>query len=203
MTWHDSLNSTLGASWSKQISFALCLAPAAIMAWTGLHSGLSPAFRELAVHRTGEWTLKFLLLTLAVTPLRQFAGLSNFIRFRRMLGLFSFFYGCLHFLTWRSLHPVPGVEQVSVWNLRLAFLGFVLMIPLAATSTAASIRWLGGKRWRLIHSLIYGSAILGYIHYSGLARSGILKQIILAMVMAFLLIVRLRHARPSNGQTFT
>jgi sulfoxide reductase heme-binding subunit YedZ len=187
----DSLNSMLEARWTKPLIFALCLAPGLVMAWSGLRFGLGTDIIQVAVRRTGEWTLKLLILTLAVTPLRRLTGLSNLIRFRRMLGLFAFFYGCLHLFAWKVMHHMPRIGQFSAWNLRLAFVAFVLMIPLAVTSTASSIQWLGGKRWRLLHSLIYASAILGYVHYCAITESSPAGPVALGGVLVSLLILRL------------
>jgi sulfoxide reductase heme-binding subunit YedZ len=88
------------------------------MAWSGLRFGLGTDIIQVAVRRTGEWTLKLLILTLAVTPLRRLTGLSNLIQFRRMLGLFAFFYGCLHLFAWKVMHHLPRIGQFSAWNLR-------------------------------------------------------------------------------------
>ena len=189
--WRDSLNSLLGARWSKPLVFALFLTPGAVMAWSGVRSGLSPDFIRVAVKHTGEWTLKLLTFTLAITPLRRLTRLSNLIHFRRVLGLFAFFYGCLHLFAWRLTHHLAGAERFNAWNLRLAFVAFALMIPLAFTSTAASIQWLGGKRWRMLHSLIYASAILGYVHYCAIAKSSASGPAAVGAVLASLLIVRL------------
>lgn len=197
--WRDSLNSLLGTRWSKPLIFALCLVPAVVATGTGVRSGLTPDFVRAAVRHTGEWTLKLLIVTLAVTPLRRWGGLSNLIHFRRMLGLFAFFYGCLHLLAWKLTHHLPGVEQFKVWNLRLAFVAFVLMIPLALTSTAASIQWLGGRGWRTLHSLIYASAILGYVHYCTITESGVAEPVAVGALLASLLIIRLVLLRTRSG----
>lgn len=189
--WHDSLNSQLGRPCCKPVIFALCLLPAVALAWSGVRSGLGPDLIDDAVRHTGEWTLKFLILTLAVTPLRRWAGLSNLIQFRRMLGLFAFFYGCLHLFAWKFTHHLPIGERFNAWNLRLAFVALLLMLPLAITSTAASIQWLGGKRWRSLHSLIYASAILGFLHYWGIMKSSTAERFAVGAVLLFLLAVRL------------
>ena len=188
--WRDSLESILGASYSKPLIFAFCSTPAIVLTWGGVRSGLDPEFTEAAVRHTGEWTLKLLILTLAVTPLRRLTGLSSLIQFRRMLGLFAFSYGCLHVLAWQLTHHLPGVAQFKAWNLRLAFLALVLMIPLAVTSTAGSIQRLGSRRWRMLHTLIYVSTILGYVHYCGIGKSGMAKATTVGGILAVLLILR-------------
>src|SRR5215469_17168432 len=113
--WRDSLDSILGASYSKPLIFAFCSTPAIVLTWGGVRSGLDPEFTEAAVRHTGEWTLKLLILTLAVTPLRRFTRLSNLIQFRRMLGLFAFFYGCLHLFAWKFTHHLAVVERFNAW----------------------------------------------------------------------------------------
>jgi sulfoxide reductase heme-binding subunit YedZ len=189
--WRDFLDPIRGASWSKPVIFVLCLVPAVVLTSTGVRSGLGPDFTHTAVRRTGEWTLKLLILTLAVTPLRRFTGLSNLIQFRRIFGLFAFFYGCLHLFAWKLTHHLPGVGHFSAWNLRLAFVALVLMIPLAVTSTAACMRWLGGKRWRKLHRLIYASAVLSYVHYCTIAESSTAEPVAVGAILTLLLMVRL------------
>ncbi|HUJ82741.1 MAG TPA: protein-methionine-sulfoxide reductase heme-binding subunit MsrQ, partial [Candidatus Acidoferrales bacterium] len=150
--------------------FALCLVPAGLLVWQGLHHGLGANPIERITHATGDWTLRFLIIALAVTPLRKLLRVPELIRFRRMFGLFAFFYGCLHFITYIWLDKffdfaemLKDVEKRRF--ITLGFTAFVLMIPLALTSTAGWIRRLGGKRWQMIHRAIYFSAIAGVIHY--------------------------------------
>ena len=143
MMWRDSLNSAIRAKWAMSLVLALCFVPAIRLVCQRLFPAAGANLSDIALRRTGDWTLNFLVLTLAVTPLRQFLGLQDLIRFRRMLGLCSFFYACLHLLMWKTAHHASDVARFNVWNLRVAFTGFLLMIPLAATSTAGSIQRLG------------------------------------------------------------
>jgi sulfoxide reductase heme-binding subunit YedZ len=159
--------------------------------------GINPV--ETLQHTTGDWTLNFLVFTLAVTPLRKTFKLPELIRFRRMLGLFAFFYATLHFLTY--LGPDQSFNFSGMWDdvakrkfVTVGFTALVLMIPLAATSTAGMIRRLGGKRWQALHRLVYVSAILGVIHYYWLVKSDVRKPLIYGGWVAILLLWRVWDA---------
>lgn len=193
--------------WLKPPAFFLALLPLAVLiaqafssqfdlgpwlARLGLEQDLGANPVEFVQHATGDATLIFLCLTLAVTPLRRLTGQPWLIKFRRMLGLFAFFYGCLHFLTY--LWPdqqfnLAGMMKDVVKRpfITVGFTGFVLMIPLALTSTAGSIRRLGGKRWQKLHRLVYVSAIAGVVHYLWLVKSDIRKPLTYGAVVAVLL----------------
>ena len=161
----DSLRPLLPSRWSKvadlsDFPFAARLSGLARLSRPS--STANPV--EFVQHFTGDWTLRFLLITLSVTPLRKLLNLPDLIRFRRMLGLFAFFYVCLHFLTY--LWPDQGFDLAGMWKdvakrpfITVGFLGFVLLIPLALTSTKGWIRRLGGKRWQALHRLIYVIAL--------------------------------------------
>src|SRR5205823_12745300 len=130
----------------------------------------------------GDWTLRFLLATLAITPARKLLHLPSLIKFRRMLGLFAFFYACLHFTTYIWLDKFFNVHEMLVdvakrKFITVGFTAFVLLIPLAVTSTAGWIRRLGGKRWQTLHRLVYVSAICGVIHYLWLVKADIRKPL--------------------------
>ena len=151
---------------------------------------------EFITHATGDWTIRFLVITLAITPLRKILRLPQLIRFRRMLGLFAFFYAFLHFSTWIGLDKF--FDWSEMWKdvlkrrfITVGFTAFVLMIPLAITSTAGMIRRLGGKRWQMLHRAIYVSAILGVIHYYWLVKSDVRKPLLYASLVAILLAYRL------------
>ncbi|MBV9625335.1 MAG: sulfoxide reductase heme-binding subunit YedZ, partial [Acidobacteria bacterium] len=151
---------------------------------------------EKITHATGDWTLRFLLITLAITPLRKSLGMPALIKFRRMLGLFAFFYGGLHFLTYIWLDKFFDVREMLADIAKRKFItvgltAFVLLIPLAVTSTAGWIRRLGGKRWRTLHRLIYFSAVAGVVHYLWLVKADIRKPIIYGSILALLLSYRL------------
>ncbi len=195
----------LTSRWAKALMFALCLAPLALLGLRGLNQKLGANPIEFITHATGEWTLRLLLITLTITPLRKLAGLPELIRFRRMVGLFAFFYGSLHLTTYLWLDKFFDWQEIlkDVAKRRfitVGFLAFVLMLPLAATSTAASIRWLGGARWRRLHQLVYVSAVAGVIHYYWLVKSDIRGPLfyaaIAAVLLAYRLVVKLRGLTP-------
>lgn len=186
----------LSNKWLKLPVFLLCLAPIATVAWRALHHDLTANPIEFITHATGDWTLRFLVITLAVTPLRNLLGLPELIRFRRMLGLFAFFYACLHFTTYIWLDKFFDLSEV--WKdvvkrrfITVGFAAFLMLIPLAITSTAGWIRRLGGKRWQALHRLIYFSAILAVIHYYWLVKSAVLRPLTYAAIVALLLLVRI------------
>ncbi len=195
----------LTSRWAKALLFALCLAPLALLGLRGLNQKLGANPIEFITHATGEWTLRLLLITLTITPLRKLAGLPELIRFRRMVGLFAFFYGSLHLSTYLWLDKFFDWQEIlkDVAKRRfitVGFLAFVLMLPLAATSPAASIRWLGGARWRRLHQLVYVSAVAGVIHYYWLVKSDIRGPLfyaaIAAVLLAYRLVVKLRGLTP-------
>ena len=151
---------------------------------------------EFYQHATGDWTLRFLIFTLAISPVRKLLNVPELIRFRRMLGLFAFFYVCLHFLTY--IGPDQSFSLPGMWQdvakrryITVGFLGFLLLIPLAFTSTAGWIRRLGGRRWQALHRAIYVSAICGVIHYYWLVKSDVRKPLFYGALVAVLLIWRL------------
>jgi len=186
------MNKFLTSKWTKVAVFLVCLIPLGTLIWEGFHGGLGANPVEFIEHATGDWTLRFLAITLAVTPLRKIFGQPQLIRFRRMLGLFAFFYGCLHFSIYVGIDQMLNVSDI--WKdvlkrryITVGFTGFVLMIPLALTSTAGWIRRLGGKRWQMLHRAIYLSAIAGVIHYFWLVKSDIHIPLEYAAVIALLL----------------
>jgi sulfoxide reductase heme-binding subunit YedZ len=187
----------------KALLFLAGLLPAARLVWLGLHNRLGANPIEFITHETGDWTLIFLVLTLSVTPARRLLGRPELIRYRRMLGLFAFFYGCLHFTTYIWLDKFFDIAAMlkdvrKRKFITIGFTGFVLMLPLALTSTAGWIRRLGGKRWQMLHRLIYLSAIAGVVHYYWLVKSDIRKPVFYGTLVALLLLYRLaasmRHA---------
>jgi methionine sulfoxide reductase heme-binding subunit len=189
-------NSILTSKWTKVVVFIVCLAPLGILVWRGLHNDLTANAVQFVEHWTGDWTIRFLIFTLAVTPLRKILKIPDLIRFRRMVGLFAFFYGCLHFATWIALDryfnwPEMLKDIAKRPFITVGFAGFVLMIPLASTSTAGWIRRLGGKRWQMLHRAIYFSAILGVIHYYWQVKSDVRKPLQYAFVVGLLLAWRI------------
>jgi methionine sulfoxide reductase heme-binding subunit len=180
----------------KIAAFVLCLLPIVTLAWRGAHGGLGANPIEFITHSTGDWTLRFLLVTLAVTSVRNVLGMPSLIRFRRMLGLFAFFYGCVHFLTYIWLDKFFNIQDT--WKdigkrpfITIGFASLMLMVPLAVTSTAAWIRRLGGRRWQLLHRLIYLVAIGGVIHYYWLVKSDIRLPLRYGAILVVLLASRL------------
>jgi methionine sulfoxide reductase heme-binding subunit len=190
----------LQSRWSKPIVFSLALLPLVLLV-AGLLQDLGPNPIETITHTTGNWTLRFLLITLSITPLRRILKQPSMIRFRRMLGLFAFFYGCLHLMTWVGLDKFFDLREMLADVAKRRFitvgmLGFALMLPLALTSTAASIRRLG-KNWRRLHRLIYLSALAGVIHYWWLVKSDIRLPLLYGVILIALLSLRLVRARRS------
>jgi sulfoxide reductase heme-binding subunit YedZ len=186
----------LTSKWTKVVVFLLCLVPFIVLVDRILHNRLGANPVEFLQHATGDWTLRFLVFTLCITPFRKLLKLPDLIRFRRMLGLFAFFYVCLHFLTY--LGPDQSFDLSAMWKdvykrpfITVGFLGFVLLIPLALTSTAGWIRRLGGRRWQIIHRAIYVTAIAGVIHYYWLVKSDVRKPLFYGVLVGLLLIWRL------------
>ena len=186
----------LSSKWTKVVLFLLCLVPLGALGWRAFHGGLGANPVEFVQHATGDWILRFLVFTLAITPLRKLLNLPELIRFRRMLGLFAFFYACLHFLTY--IGPDQSFDLSAMWKdvakrryITVGFAAFVLLIPLAITSTTGWIRRLGGKRWQQLHRAIYVAAVLGVIHYYWLVKSDVRKPLFYGALVALLLLWRL------------
>lgn len=180
----------------KVVLFFACLVPLGRLAGKAYSGTLGANPIEFITHSTGDWTLILLCVTLAVTPLRRLTRQYWLIRFRRMFGLFAFFYGVLHFTTYVWLDKFFDLHEMlkDIGKRRfitVGFTAFVLMIPLAITSTSGWIRRLGGKRWSRLHRLIYASAILGVVHYAWLVKADESKPIKYAIVVGILLAYRL------------
>jgi methionine sulfoxide reductase heme-binding subunit len=180
---------------AKIAVFALALVPLAALAWKAAQGDLGANPIEFVTHATGDWTLRFLVLTLAVTPARKLLGRPELIRFRRMLGLFAFFYGCLHFLTYLVADKFFDFTEITRDIAKrpfitVGFAGFLLLVPLAITSTAGWIRRLGGKNWRALHRLVYVSAVAGVVHYWWLVKSDVRLPLLYGTLVAALLAFR-------------
>jgi len=180
---------------TKIVLFLAALIPLAHLVWLAFHGGLGANPIEFITHSTGDWTLILILTTLSITPLRRLTRQYWVIGLRRMGGLFAFFYGFLHFLTYIWLDKFFDLHEV--WKdifkrpfITVGFSAFVLMIPLALTSTAGSIRRLGGKNWQRLHRLIYLTAILGVVHYLWLVKADKHKPLEYGAVLAILLLYR-------------
>jgi methionine sulfoxide reductase heme-binding subunit len=196
----------------KPLVFAGALVPFALLLWRAFNGGLSADPLAEITNETGIWTLRFIAITLAITPIRRVSGWNAIIRFRRMLGLFAFFYGSLHFLTYvvadrfASLDFPDGFVAwstfvnllASIWEdvakrpyITVGFIAFVSMIPLALTSTTGWIRRLGGRNWQRLHRLIYLTGIAGVTHYWWKVKADTLHPAIYAAIVAVLLGYRL------------
>jgi sulfoxide reductase heme-binding subunit YedZ len=178
----------------KPVVFIGALVPAGMLVWGALHDDLGANPIEAITHETGVWGLRFLLATLAITPVRRLTGWNELIRFRRMIGLFAFFYACLHFATYIVLDLFFAFDQIAGDIARrpfitVGFTAFLLLIPLALTSTAAMIRRLG-RKWQVLHRLVYVSAALVVVHYLWLVKADIQRPLIYGAVLASLLAAR-------------
>ena len=183
----------------KPFVFLACLIPALLLGWDAFTGGLGANPIEEITHRTGDWALRLLLVTLAVTPIRRLAGWQPVIRFRRMLGLFAFFYATLHFSTYlvfdHFFNLLLILEDIAERRYVTAgFFGFVLMIPLAVTSTQGWIRRLG-RRWTSLHRLVYLSAAAGVVHFLWLVKIDIVEPLVYAAILTALLAARLAYRR--------
>jgi len=187
--------------WIKVGIFIACLIPLGRRGCGAYTQNLGANPIEKITHTTGDWTLSLLLVTLSVTPLRKLLGVPALIKFRRMLGLFAFFYACLHFTTYIWLDKFFNFHEMLVdvakrKFITVGFTAFVLLIPLALTSTKGWIRRLGGKRWQALHRLIYVSAIAGVIHYLWLVKADIRKPLeygaVLALLLGYRVVLRIR-----------
>jgi methionine sulfoxide reductase heme-binding subunit len=180
----------------KVIVWLLCLTPLGILVNDGLHANLGANPIERVMNDLGFWTLTLLVSSLAVTPLRRLTGANWLIRFRRLLGLFAFFYVFLHFATYVAFDQEFDFAAVLIDIQKrpfilVGFLAFVLLIPLALTSTAWSIRKLGGKNWNRLHKLVYISAIAGAVHFWWKVKADHFQPGLFAAIIAVLLGYRL------------
>ncbi len=176
----------------KVVVFLLCLGPLSVLTWKATHDLLGANPVDVITRSTGKWTLTFLLITLSVTPLRRLLSLPWLVRFRRMLGLFAFFYGTLHLMTFVWLDKFFDVQAMLHDIAKRRFItagmtGFTLMLPLALTSTAGWIRRLGGKRWQTLHRLIYFSAAAGVVHFIWLVKADLRRPLTYGAVLSLLL----------------
>ena len=190
------MNRVLASKWTKAVLFLLGLVPIGYLLWRGFHRNLTANPIEYITHYTGDWTLRFLLITLTVTPLRLLLNRPQLTRFRRMLGLFAFFYGMLHFSVWIWLDKNFDLSEMwtDVWKRRfitVGMLGLTMMAPLAITSTAGWVRRLGYARWQRLHRLVYFSATAGVIHYYWLVKSDIRLPLMYGTILALLLARRI------------
>ena len=180
----------------KTALFVACLYPLASLIWLGFTGGLGADPVEFIRRATGTWALDFLIITLSVTPLRRATGWHWLIRLRRMFGLYAFFYAAIHVVTYLWLDQL--FDLAAIWRdvvkrplIAAGFLSFVLMIPLAATSTDRMVRRLGGKRWQQLHRAIYLVAVAGVVHFWWLVKIDITRPLIYSVIVGALLVARL------------
>lgn len=184
-------------AWIKVALFVVCLLPTVLLVWRMMDDDLGANPIEAAIRFCGRWTLIFLLITLAVTPLRRLTGMNWLLRFRRMLGLFAFYYASLHLLLF------VGVDQFFDWPaiveevvkrpfITVGMASFLMLTALAATSADSVIQRLGGQRWRLLHRLVYPVAATGVLHYLWLVKKDASQPYLYAAVLALLLVLRIK-----------
>lgn len=190
---------------AKGALFLVCLIPFCVLVYNGISDNLGAEPIKKITHFTGDWTLYLLLTTLTITPLRHMSGWNELVRYRRMLGLFAFFYACLHFLTYfvldqffdwdEILHDIVKRPYITV-----GFSAFVLLIPLAMTSTNKMMKRLG-KHWKQVHSLIYITGTLGILHFLWLVKADVRKPLLLGTVLVILLVLRLPYVKVMTRKT--
>lgn len=180
----------------KTAVWLACLAPLAWLVWGAVMNSLGPDPTGTIAFTTGRTTLRLLVITLAISPLRRiWLRLGWLIRFRRLLGLFAFFYASVHMLTWVGLYAGFDVQTMAVDVARRRYItagaaAYLLLLPLALTSTANSIRKLGGKKWSRLHMLIYPAAVLGVIHFWWQMKPGVLTPLRITILLSIVLLVR-------------
>ena len=177
---------------SKPIVFVLCLVPITLLVVDILTGNISADPIEDITNVTGQWGIRLLLITLAITPLRSITGINQLILLRRMLGVFCFFYILLHFLTWLVIDNFFDIQRmfediVERYYILFGSAAFAMLIPLAATSTNRMVKWLGAKRWLKLHKLVYLIGILGVVHFYLQVKADITQPVIYAAILAFLL----------------
>ena len=177
---------------SKPVIFVLCLVPFGILVFDILTGNISADPVEDITNVTGTWGLRLLIITLAITPLRILTGINQLILVRRMLGVFSFFYILLHFLTWLVIDNFFDFRQmiediIERYYILFGSAAFTMMTLLAATSTNRMVRWMGGKRWAKLHKLVYLIGILGVLHFFLAVKADITEPVIYGIIVAVLL----------------
>lgn len=197
------MNRLLSHRWAKPLVFALCLLPLSWLLYLVVQDQLGANPQEALIRATGDWALRFLVIVLAVTPLRELSGLSALARYRRMLGVFMYFYALLHFLSYSGFDM--GFDVADIFNdivkrpfILVGSLALLLLTPLAATSLNAAIRALGAKRWQRLHRLVYAVAGLAVLHFFWMraGKNDFAEVAVYAGILALLLGWRLRKLRP-------
>jgi len=199
------LAGALNSVWARPLLHLLCLVPICVLLWAAFDGGLGANPIEKLTHETGDWTLRLLLVTLALSPLRRWTGLAAVIRFRRMFGLYAFFYLCCHFSIWfvadHSLSLASMLEDiVKRPYITLGFGAFVMMIPLAITSNRTMLLRLG-RHWKTLHQLVYPILLLGVLHFIWLTRADYLEPGIYAIIAVILLLHRVVPVRRPGARS--
>jgi sulfoxide reductase heme-binding subunit YedZ len=184
------------SSWTKALVFALCLVPLVDLLWRAYRQDLTANPVEFITHTTGDWTIRFLMITLSVTPLRLWLRQPLLVRFRRMFGLFSFFYAMLHFAAWFCIDKFFDFQEMGKDILKRPFItigmaALLMLAPLAVTSTGGWVRRLGYRRWRKLHRLVYAIALCGVIHYYWLVKSDVRLPLLYGAIWVTLMTARL------------
>jgi sulfoxide reductase heme-binding subunit YedZ len=197
------MNRLLSHRWAKPLVFALCLLPLSWLLYRVVQDQLGANPQEALIRATGDWALRFLVIVLAVTPLRELSGLSALARYRRMLGVFMYFYALLHFLSYSGFDM--GFDVADIFNdivkrpfILVGSLALLLLTPLAATSFNAAIRAVGAQRWQRLHRLVYAVAGLAILHFFWMraGKNDFAEVLVYAGILALLLGWRLRKLRP-------
>ena len=197
------MNRLLSHSLAKPLVFALCLLPLSWLLYRVVQDLLGANPQEALIRATGDWALRFLVIVLAVTPLRELSGLSALARYRRMLGVFMYFYALLHFLSYSGFDM--GFDVADIFNdivkrpfILVGSLALLLLTPLAATSFNAAIRAVGAQRWQRLHRLVYAVAGLAILHFFWMraGKNDFAEVLVYAGILALLLGWRLRKLRP-------
>ena len=199
----------------KPVVFVAALGPLAWLVWAGFTGHLSANPLSDITNHTGDWTIRFICITLAVTPLRRITGWNQLVKFRRMVGLYAFFYGTLHFMTYVIVDRFAGLDfpdGIVAWStvvnlaksvaadiykrpfITVGFTAWLTMLPLAITSTAGWIRRLGGRRWNRLHRLVYATGVVAVLHYWWLVKADVQRPQIYATLIGVLLLYRLAVA---------
>jgi len=189
------LNRILANPWTKRILFIFCLIPLGILGWRGYNADLTANPIEFITHYTGDWTIRFLLITLSITPLRMLLNRPQITRYRRMFGLFAFFYGVCHFSVWFVLDKFFSLSDMWVDVIKrryitVGMLALLIMIPLAVTSTNGWVKRLGYAKWQKLHRIVYLAPAAGVVHYWWLVKSDIRLPAMYGAILAVLMIYR-------------
>lgn len=190
----------------KPTIFVVALVPLVWIIYRTVNNDLGANPIETLNRYTGDWVLRFLMITLTVTPLRKITGWNALLRYRRMLGLFAFLYACLHFLSyaWLDQYFVPADIFRDVAKrpyITVGFASFLMLIPLAVTSTNGMIRRLGAKRWQRLHRLVYFIGIGGVVHFMWLVKSDIREPLVYAVILTLLLAFRIWNRVQTSQNT--